>query len=79
METTANDALEDVHKVPKVDVVDPKGLIVKAPWQKRTIETGAAVVAHVIDEGAGFKPVSSRADFIIFKDLEFGPELQMWI
>ena len=70
--TTAKIVLENIHQVSKVDVVNSKGLVPEVPWQKWAVESGAAVVAHVVYEGTSFEPFLWRANFIEFQNLELG-------
>jgi len=63
---------EDVHEISEVDVVDLEGFALRVAWHERTVEIGVVIVAHVIDEGAGYEPVSWSTDSIAFENLELG-------
>ena len=75
--TVAKVVQEDVHEVPEVEIVDLEGFILRVPWHKWAIETGAGVVAHVVHKGTGLEPVSWFTDLIAFEDLELGLRLGM--
>jgi len=55
-----------------VDIIDLERIVLRGPWYERAIETGGAVVAHVIYKSAGLEPVSWSTDFIALENLELG-------